>query len=355
MENLEFLKTVYAGRSLSQWVLAALAAALLLFVLPMLRRWALARVARVSQGYRAFALIRDLLESTRPFFIFALALWAALEVLSPHPKIQGFSDKALFVLGLVQVGIWLRRAIRFGLEVALSQGRANESAMRSAIGILSFLAYTIAYSLLVLVGLSSWGVDVTALIAGLGVGGIAVALAAQNILGDLFASLTIVLDRPFVIGDSVQVGDINGTVEHIGLKTTRIRALTGEQVVLSNSDMLQSRIRNFRRQRDRRVAFSVGVTYQTPPGVLELLPGEVARIIAGLPQARFERCHLKTLGAFSLDYEIVYWVLSPDTDAFMDLQQRINFALLRRFAELRVEFAYPTQTLFAQEIPAPRA
>jgi small-conductance mechanosensitive channel len=115
--------------------------------------------------------------------------------------------------------------------------------------------------------------------------------------------------------------------------------------------MLQSRIRNYRRQRDRRVAFSVGVTYQTPPDVLEQLPKEVARIIAGLPQARFERCHLKNLGAFSLDYEIVYWVLSPEIDAYMDLQQRINFALLRRFAELRVEFAYPTQLTYTQEIP----
>lgn len=356
MEWSAALNEVILGRRVLEWAMAAVAFVSLFVVLPLLRRYAVARLERRAHSTAGWALARDLLRQTRPLFFLLLGVSAALEVLHPQGRWVLPLERLLFLLGLLQVAVWLRRIVRFALDVFVAQRlRQGNGAVSGTLGILNFLAYSVVYSLLLLVALDTLGVNITALVAGLGVGGIAVALAVQNILGDLFASLTIVLDRPFVIGDAVQVGEINGTIEHIGLKTTRIRALTGEQVVLSNSDMLQSRIRNFRRQRERRVAFTVGVIYQTPPDVLERLPQEIEQIVTAIPHTRFERCHLRNLGAYSIDFETVYWVLVPEFVTYMDVQQRIHLALLRRFAALNVEFAYPTQTMFTQEIPAPRA
>jgi len=190
------------------------------------------------------------------------------------------------------------------------------------------------------------GVDITALIAGLGIGGIAVALALQNVLGDLFASLSIVLDKPFVIGDFIIVDDLLGTVEHIGLKTTRVRSLFGEQLVFSNSDLLNSRIRNYKRMHERRIVFSLGVTYQTPYEKLAAIPDIIREIIELQEQVRFDRAHFKEYGDFALEFEIVYYMLVPDYNAYMDTQQAINLALYERFEKEGISFAYPTQTLY---------
>jgi small-conductance mechanosensitive channel len=186
---------------------------------------------------------------------------------------------------------------------------------------------------------------VTALMAGLGVGGIAVALAIQSVLGDLFASLSIALDKPFVIGDFVIVGDFMGTVERVGLKTTRIRSLSGEQLVFSNSDLLSSRIRNYKRMEERRVPFVVGVTYQTPAAELEAIPGVVRDIIESTDSTRFDRAHFKGFGDSAYLFEFVYYVLSADYAVFMDIQQAINLGIVRQFAERGIEIAYPTRTL----------
>jgi len=189
-------------------------------------------------------------------------------------------------------------------------------------------------------------VDVTALVAGLGVGGIAVALAVQNILGDLFASFSIVLDRPFVMGDFIIVGDYMGTVEHVGLKTTRIRSLSGEQLVFSNTDLLGSRIRNYKRMAERRVVFSLGVLYQTSPEQLEKIPQMIREIVEAQTPVRFDRAHFKEYGASSLNFEVVYYILDPDYNRYMDIQQAVNLEIYRRFDEEGIEFAYPTQTLY---------
>jgi small-conductance mechanosensitive channel len=201
------------------------------------------------------------------------------------------------------------------------------------------------WSAALLLMLDNLGVDVTALVAGLGVGGIAVALAVQNILGDLFASLSIALDKPFVIGDFVIVGDFMGTIERVGLTTTRIRSLSGEQLVFSNSDLLASRIRNYKRMQERRVAFSVGVTYQTSPDTLEAIPGMIRELIENQQTTRFDRAHFKAFGDSAYLFEIVYYVLDPDYNRFMDTQQAINLGICRRFAEHGIEFAYPTRTV----------
>jgi small-conductance mechanosensitive channel len=196
--------------------------------------------------------------------------------------------------------------------------------------------------------LDNLGVNITGLVAGLGIGGIAVALALQNILGDLFASLSIVLDKPFVIGDFVVVDSLSGTIEHIGLKTTRIRSLRGEQLIFSNNDLLKSRIRNYKRMSERRIDFSFGVVYQTPLEKLKAIKKIVSDIIEKGEKTRFDRVHFKEYGDSSLNFEVVYFVTDPDYNIYMDVQEAINLEIFRCFAEEGIEFAYPTRTIFIQ-------
>jgi small-conductance mechanosensitive channel len=197
-----------------------------------------------------------------------------------------------------------------------------------------------------LLGLDNLGIDVTALVAGLGVTGIAVALAVQNILGDLFASLSIVLDKPFVIGDFLAVGDMMGSVEYVGLKTTRLRSLSGEQLVFSNSDLLGSRIRNFGRMAERRALFTIGVTYQTPREKLERIPQMIREAVEAQPQTRFDRSHFARYGDSAITFETVYYVTVPEYPVYMDIQQAINLRIHEAFEREGIEFAYPTQTVF---------
>ncbi|MEZ4457233.1 MAG: mechanosensitive ion channel [Gemmatimonadales bacterium] len=175
----------------------------------------------------------------------------------------------------------------------------------------------------------------------------------RAVTGDLFASLSIAFDKPFEVGDFVVIEDLAGTVEQVGLKTTRIRSLSGEQLVFSNANLLSSRIRNYRRMQERRVAFEFGVTYQTSEEVLRQLPGVMREIIEGEDEARFDRAHFKSFGDFALIFEVVYYVLDRDFTRYMDVQQRINLAMYSRFAALGAEFAYPTQTLFTVKTDAP--
>jgi small-conductance mechanosensitive channel len=202
------------------------------------------------------------------------------------------------------------------------------------------------WTIAVLVAVDNLGFDVTALVAGLGIGGVAIALATQSILGDLFASLSIVVDKPFVVGDFIRVGDDLGAVERIGLKTTRVRALSGEQLIFGNADLLNSRIRNYRRMDERRVLFRIGVVYQTPAAMLKRIPAMVREIIEAQPATRADRAHFAEFGASDYAFEFVYYVLSPDYNTYMDVQQTINLAIVECFEREGVEFAYPTRTVF---------
>ena len=224
----------------------------------------------------------------------------------------------------------------------------DDPASVTTIRALGFLATAVVWAAVFLVALDNLGVRVTAMVAGLGIGGVAIALAVQNILGDLFASLSIILDKPFVYGDFISVGDMSGTVEKVGLKTTRIRSISGEQLIFSNSDLLQSRVRNYKRMMERRVVFSIGVVYRTTREQLEAIPGIIRDAIEALPQLRFDRAHFKTFGPSSLDVEVVYYVLSPDFSIYMDRQQAINLTILDRFNDAGIDFAFPTSTVLIE-------
>ena len=194
--------------------------------------------------------------------------------------------------------------------------------------------------------LDNLGFKISTVIAGLGIGGIAVALAVQSVLGDLLSYFAIFLDRTFEIGDFVIVGDYLGVVEHIGIKTTRICSLSGEQLVFSNADLTSSRLRNYKKMGKRRVVFKLGVTYQTSLKQLKEIPIIITRIIKGINDTVFDRAHFSTYGDFSLIFETVYYVLGNDYNKYMDAQQEINFAIKEEFEKLGIEFAYPTQTLY---------
>jgi len=209
--------------------------------------------------------------------------------------------------------------------------------------IINFVARIVIWSLVVLVALDNLGVNITALLAGLGVGGVAVALALQNVLGDLFASLSIALDKPFVVGDNLNIDTYTGVVEHIGIKTTRLRSENGEQIILSNADILKSRVRNYGRMPEQRVLTTLRMRYDTPVEKLEAIPPLLESIVRAQPNARFDRCHLKLLGESSVQFELSYFAQQPKLNPMLDLQQIVNFKILEEFRSLDVEFAIPAQ------------
>jgi len=264
--------------------------------------------------------------------------------------VQGRAMTALWTVATIalfwQAGLWVSTAAMAWLDHRRALMLVEDKAAAGSIGVLRFVARAAIWTLVLLLTLDNLGIDVTTLIAGLGIGGIAVALALQNVLGDLLASLSITLDRPFVVGDFLIVGEHMGTVEFIGIKSTRVRSLTGEQIVMSNSDLLSSRLRNYGRMQERRVVFTLGVTYETPREKLARIPDLLRTLVEAQDGVRFDRAHFAKYGAFSLDFEVVYYVLSADYNRYMDLQQSINFRIHEAFEGLGVQFAYPTQTLW---------
>ena len=226
----------------------------------------------------------------------------------------------------------------------------DDQAATSTFSFVNYAMNVAVWAIVLLLLLENLGVDISALVAGLGIGGIAVALAIQSILGDLFASLTILLDKPFVIGDSLAVDDLSGTVQSIGLNSTRLTSITGEQLVFSNKDLLQSRIRNYGRMEERRIKFQIGVVYGTPPGVVEKIPDMIKAAVESHELTRFDRSHFKEFGGSALIFETVFYMTVPDYKAYMDIQQTVNLELMRRFAAEGIEFAYPTQHVFLETV-----
>lgn len=259
---------------------------------------------------------------------------------------------ALTVLAtFVQVAVWGLYLIKTWRTIVLEPKMRSDASSAAALGLAYTMVQTVFLTILFLIGLSNLGIDITALITGLGVGGIAVALAAQNVLGDLLASLSIVLDKPFVVGDFIVAGNEKGEVEHIGIKTTRLRSLTGEQIVLSNKDILESRIQNFKRMWRRRVAITIGVTYSTPLAKLEKIPVWLKEFVTSKKELEFDRSHFATYGPSSLDFELVFFVANPDYNFFMDIKQVILLEIYKKFADEGVEFAFPSQSLYVEKLP----
>ena len=285
------------------------------------------------------------LAATHPLFMFAVGLYVGSHWLTLPDKTVILLSHLVVTALLLQMARWGDVGVHRWLQFYRTRRSEQDAAAVTSTAALGFVARTFIWAVIVLMILDNFGVNITTLVASLGIGGVAVALAMQNILGDLFSSLSIVLDKPFVVGDFISVDDLSGTVEYVGLKTTRIRGLGGEQIVFSNSDMLGSRIRNYKRMQTRRIVFGIGVVYEISKQQLLAIPGILREAVEAQPQVKFDRAHFKAYGASSLDFEVVYIVQSPDYAVYMDVQQAINVAIFERFEQESIGFAYPTQTV----------
>ncbi len=241
--------------------------------------------------------------------------------------------------------MWGKGLIDFAIKRLVRGTGPDDPASTMGVTVLGFVGSMILWSIILLLCLEAMHINVNSLIASLGVGGIAVALAAQNVLGDLFASIAILLDKPFVVGDGIQVGDFNGTVEKIGVKTTRLRSINGEEIVMGNSDLISSRIRNFKRLEERRVITQIGVEYDTPVETVRQIPDMLKAIVGRVPDTRFDRAHFTGFGDSALKFELVYFAQKLDYGAMMDMQQAVNVEILAHFAQEGIQFAFPTQTM----------
>jgi small-conductance mechanosensitive channel len=341
------------GNGIGTWGLAVLLTATILVVALLAKILLLRRLPEQAPGedLRWRAVVRELIEKTSSIFLVIAAVYAGMSILMLERSYQSFIFSVFVVALFIQCALWADRIVAALLVWRLAPRRAK-APMRNALSLIQFLVRVCVWSLALLLIFENLGFDVTALVAGLGIGGIAVALAAQSVLSDLFSSLAIVLDRPFEVGDFIVFGDQNGTVEKIGIKTTRLRSLSGEQIVCANSDLLNSRIHNYKRMAERRVVFSLTPTYDTPVAKLERIPSLVQAIVEGQDLTRFERAHFNAFGESALLFEVVYWVLSPDHNTYTDIHQAISFAVLRTFQREGIEFAFPTQTLHLPDLKA---
>jgi small-conductance mechanosensitive channel len=308
------------------------------------RRLALRLLAR--GGSRWNGVPAALVRATNLWVLLPAVLYLAALPLEVPPRLERVAALGAVVALLAQGGVWASSVLAAWLERRFRDARARDPDGATTLKLIGFAAQGVLWLLVALLALDQLGFDVTALIAGLGIGGVALALAVQNILGDVFACAAIALDKPFVVGDFIVVDGLRGTVENVGLKTTRVRSLDGELLVFSNADLLRSRVRNFKRMRERRIQFGVGITYGTPAGKVRRIPGWLRQAVEAQTKTRFDRAHFKGYGDSALEFEVVYYVLEPDHNVYMDVQQNLNLAIYERFAAEGVEFAFPTRTLF---------
>ncbi len=314
------------GNTLQAWLIGLSVAIVLFLLLSVILRAGSSRLARLAEKTETIwdDAIAEALARTHWLFVLIIALFAGSLFLVFPDKMRTAVIGTSYIALILQAGLWLNRLGMYWLKQEGQRRREEDPATVATVIAVGFIGRLVLWSIVVLLLLDNLGIDVTALVAGLGVGGIAVALAVQNILGDLFASMSIVLDKPFTVGDFLIINEHLGVVENIGLKTTRIRSLSGEQLVFSNTDLLGSRIRNFGRMFERRVLFKLNVTYQTPRDKLKLIPEIIRETILEQDKVRFDRSHFQAYGSSSLDFETVYYVLSPDYNLYMDLLLAVN-------------------------------
>jgi small-conductance mechanosensitive channel len=340
------------GNTLTQWLLALIIG---LFVYGLLRflTWLLRRrIEKDTQQPRknASVLIKALLNHTTGFFFLALAIFTSVHSLSLSETFMTVVNTITITIFLIQLGLWAIEVIEFWIIQRQIGKVGEENYKRGPVAAILLISKIFVWTVvLILIVENIPGVHVTALVASLGIGGIAVAFALQKVLADLFASLSISIDQPFVEGDAINVGEFSGEVEHVGLKSTRIRSNTGEQLIFSNSDLLSSRIRNFKKMEYRLVVFTLNVTYQTSYKKLQKIPEIIKDIIESQPQVTFNRAHFKSYGVSSLIFEIAYTMNTADFALYMDTQQKVNLEIYHRFQDLGINFAYPTQTILVDK------
>src|SRR6185437_277281 len=325
MNQIEFL-----GNGLRSWAFALAVFLVTLTVLPLVkgvisarrRRWAESEPQPIPAGavraQHAIGLAALLVERTSRLFLWAIALYLASRDLTFTAQIERSLIIGMVLIFWAQVGVWSMTAVRYAIDLRRKTSAGLDALLTSSMDVILFAAGLIVWAMVLLLALDNLGVEIKPLLAGLGIGGIAVALAVQTVLSDLLASMSIALDKPFGIGDFLTVGECQGTVEHIGVKSTRLRSLSGEQIIMGNTDILKSRVRNYGRMRERRAVFQFGVAYDTDPRALAAIPSMVRGIIEGTADTRFDRCHFLTYGATTLQFEVVFYATKPDFNTYAD-------------------------------------
>ncbi|MEO7086701.1 MAG: mechanosensitive ion channel domain-containing protein [Gemmatimonadaceae bacterium] len=333
----------FLANSLRSWAVAAITAAALFLILLIAKRLFVTRFGKIAERTtnRFDDMVVATLAKTRTWVLLAFSLLIGLDQLTLPSRVDTHLAPAAKLILLWQMALWGSAAISFWIKHHLnSRAEAGERASVAMVTAMGVGANVLLWVLVIITAFHSvLAIDVTPWIAGLGVSGIAVALAVQNILGDLLAALSIVFDKPFDVGDTIGVDNITGVVEHIGLKTTRIRAQAGEQIIIGNGDLIKSRMRNYRRQYQRRIAFPIEVAFDTPPETLAGLTGEFEKIVNAQTPVKFDRCHVLAIGEAGIRIETVYYVLDPDYKKYAEIQQAINLAILRLLLERSVALA----------------
>lgn len=317
------------------------------FILSRLKKW-----AQKSKTEFDDIIIQIFTKIKLPFYIFVALFFGTKALIMPDIISKIISG--LFLLVVVYEAIRaVGSIIDFFADRYLLLAKDGDEEVRHSqamVRSLKLIVNLCLWVLAIILILSNLGINVTSLIASLGIGGIAIALAAQNILTDLFSSFSIYADKPFMVGDLIIVGDTTGTVEKIGLKTTRVRSVQGEEIVLPNKDLTASKIQNFKRMNKRRVVVSLGVIYGTDQKKLEQIPKIIEDIIKKVKLAEFDRCHFKSFEDSSLLFESVYYIDSPDYLYYMEANQKINLEIYKKFNKEKIDFAYPTQTVFVSKL-----
>ncbi len=293
-------------------------------------------------------------KNIRPWVYVLVSLYVSIQVFNLSDRVE-FIVTAVFLFSLVWQLIEIATqfvkyfVINFLEKDEDGDGIVDLNSATTA-HLVTLIAKITLWSLGLLFVLSNLGIEVVSLIAGLGIGGIAVALALQGVLSDLFASFSLYFDKPFRIGDYVVIGSDSGTVEKIGIKSTRLRTPQGQELVISNAELTSARVQNFKKMQERRVVTKIGITYETPQIKVKEVAGIVKRIFEALDGARLDRVHFTTFGDSALIFEIVFYVESSNYAEYLDIQEVFNFDLIKRFAELGIDFAYPTQTIYTKVV-----
>jgi small-conductance mechanosensitive channel len=346
----DFLNQVYYGNTIQNYITALiifLAGVLIItifkrIILKRLKRWAESTETKLDDF-----VIKGVEKTLIPLLYFGI-LFFAIKLLVIPDKVERVINIISVVIVTFLVIKTVVAVIRFSLNAYMMRREQGETKQKQIRGLITIVNITV-WIIGILFLLDNLGFEISAVIAGLGIGGIAIALAAQAVLGDLFSYFVIFFDRPFEIGDFVIVGDKMGNIENIGIKTTRIRSLSGEQLVCSNTDLTNSRVHNYKRMERRRIVFKLGVLYETKVEHLEEIPKIIKQIIDDQEKATFDRSHFIAYGDFSLNFETVYFVDAPDYVIYADTQQSINLKIYKEFSKRGIVFAYPTQTLYLQK------
>ena len=350
---MDLLGQEFYGNSTQAWLVALGLAVLLVVVLHFSKRIVFKRLSALAVRTETHLndAVSELVGRTRLFFWVVLSVYIASLTLSLPEGTHSILSVTTRVVFFIQVALWGNGLISFWArrQVAGSVEK-HDQATATSVNVMEYVAKVVMWAVILILILDNLpGIEVNSLIASLGIGGVAMALAVQNILGDLFASLSIVLDKPFVIGDALQIGDYVGIVERIGLSSTRLRSLDGEELIFSNSDLTKSRIRNYKDMTRRRKIIDLGIKGDTPAEKLAAIPEMMEEIVTGQEKTSFLYCHFRSLGDFALNYQVVYFVDDPDFKLSLDIQHAINLAICQQFEAAGIEFAFPTQTIILEK------